>query len=100
MLIPEALAHPNDRRRSPVVGLYAGAGALLLTAVLAARGRLVMGPMSATAALVGTHRLGELVTGGGGEFAARTTRSRSQLDSPLACRFLRMGFHASFISER
>ena len=49
--MPEALAYATIAGVSPVVGLYAAAGALLLYAALGSSRHLVTGPMSATAAL-------------------------------------------------
>ena len=51
VLIPEALAYASIAGVSPVVGLYAAPGALLLYAALGSSRHLVTGPMSATAAL-------------------------------------------------
>jgi MFS superfamily sulfate permease-like transporter len=63
VLIPEALAHAAIAGVSPVVGLYAAPGALLLYAALGSSRHLVTGPMSATAALIaGLLRLGFLAS--------------------------------------
>ena len=51
VLIPEALAYASIAGVSPVVGLYAAPGALILYAALGSSRHLVAGPMSATAAL-------------------------------------------------
>src|SRR3954453_21762493 len=51
VLVPEALAYASIAGVSPVVGLYAAPGALILYAALGSSRHLVVGPMSATAAL-------------------------------------------------
>ena len=49
--MPEALAYATIAGVSPVVGLYAAPGALILYAALGSSKHLVTGPMAATAAL-------------------------------------------------
>ena len=51
VLVPEALAYATIAGVSPVVGLYAAPAALLLYALFGSSRHLVVGPMSATAAL-------------------------------------------------
>jgi hypothetical protein len=51
VLVPEALAYATIAGVSPVVGLYAAPPALLLYALFGSSRHLVVGPMSATAAL-------------------------------------------------
>src|SRR6201991_3098603 len=51
VLIPEALAYATVAGVSPVVGLYAAPPALVLYAAFGSSRHLVVGPMSATAAL-------------------------------------------------
>src|SRR6188472_588910 len=51
VLVPEALAYASIAGVSPVVGLYAAPGALLLYAMFGSSRHLIVGPMSATAAL-------------------------------------------------
>ena len=51
VLVPEALAYASIAGVSPVVGLYAAPPALLLYAAFGSSRHLVVGPMSATAAL-------------------------------------------------
>ena len=46
VLVPEALAYASIAGVSPVVGLYAAPGALLLYAALGSSRHLVTGPMS------------------------------------------------------
>ena len=99
VLIPEALAYATIAGVSPVVGLYAAPGALLLYAALGSSRHLVTGPMSATAAL-SAATVGDLVAGGGGEFAAMTVALATATGiAALLAGLLRLGFLASFISE-
>ena len=72
VLVPEALAYASIAGVSPVVGLYAAPGALLLYRLALGSSRhLVTGPMSATAAL-SAATVGELVAQGDRGFAATT----------------------------
>ena len=77
VLVPEALAYATIAGVSPVVGLYAAPGALLLYAALGSSRHLVTGPMAATAAL-SAATVGELVAQGDRGFAASPPRSRSR----------------------
>src|ERR1700742_2522316 len=99
VLVPEALAYASIAGVSPVVGLYAAPPALLLYAMFGSSRHLVVGPMSATAAL-SAATVGQLVVGSGPHFAAMTaalalTTGAIALGAGLA----RLGFLASFISE-
>jgi sulfate permease, SulP family len=51
VLVPEALAYASIAGVSPVVGLYAAPGALLMYAAFGSSRQLVVGPMAATAPL-------------------------------------------------
>jgi sulfate permease, SulP family len=51
VLVPESLAYATIAGVSPVVGLYAAPAGLVLYAALGSSRQLVVGPMSATAAL-------------------------------------------------
>ena len=51
VLVPEALAYATIAGVPPVVGLYAAVPALVLYAAFGSSRHLVVGPMSATAAL-------------------------------------------------
>ena len=51
VLVPEALAYATIAGAPPVIGLYAAAPALVLYAMFGSSKHLVVGPMSATAAL-------------------------------------------------
>ena len=71
VLVPEALAYASIAGVSPVVGLYAAPGALILYAALGSSRQLVVGPMAA-AAVLSAATVGALVPVGGGRFAALT----------------------------
>jgi SulP family sulfate permease len=71
VLVPEALAYASIAGVSPVVGLYAAPGALVLCAALGGSRRLVVGPMSA-AAVLSAATVGALVPVGSGRFAMLT----------------------------
>jgi sulfate permease, SulP family len=99
VLIPEALAYATIAGVSPVVGLYAAPGALLLYAALGSSRHLVTGPMSATAAL-SAATVADLVTGDAGAFATATAAlAICTGTAALIAGLLRLGFLASFISE-
>src|SRR3954466_15264805 len=68
VLVPESLAYATIAGVSPVVGLYAAPGALLVYAAFGSSRHLVVGPMAATAALS---------AGGGGGLGGCRRRSRS-----------------------
>ena len=99
VLVPEALAYAAIAGVSPVVGLYAAPGALILYAALGSSRHLVTGPMAATAALSAATV---------GEMAKANTDAFTQLTIALAlcvgaaavlAGLLRLGFLAAFISE-
>src|SRR3954469_2145439 len=69
VLVPEALAYATIAGVSPVVGLYAAPGALILYAALGSSRYLVTGPMAATAAL-SAATVADLVPVGDHRFAA------------------------------
>ena len=99
VLVPEALAYAVIAGVPPVTGLYAAPAALLLYAAFGSSRHLVVGPMSATAALSaatvavmatqGTPRFTELT------IALAITAGVIGLVAGLA----RLGFVASLISE-
>ncbi|MGC1167049.1 MAG: SulP family inorganic anion transporter [Solirubrobacterales bacterium] len=100
VLVPEALAYASIAGVSPVVGLYAAPGALLLYAALGSSRQLVTGPMAATAAL-SAATVGDLVAqSSGDQFLAFTTGLAIAAGvAALAAGVLRLGFLANFISE-
>src|SRR2546421_11289493 len=71
VLVPEALAYAGIAGVSPVVGLYAAPGALILYAALGSSRHLVTGPMAATAAL-SAAAVGDRAAGGSNEFVQLT----------------------------
>jgi high affinity sulfate transporter 1 len=99
VLVPEALAYATIAGVSPVVGLYAAPGALILYAALGSSRQLVTGPMAATAAL-SAATVGDLVAGGGDQFLAFTTGLAIATGAAaLIAGVLRLGFLANFVSE-
>ncbi len=99
VLVPEALAYATIAGVSPVVGLYAAPGALILYAAFGSSRHLVTGPMAATAAL-SAAAVGNLVAAGATSFLALTTTLALVTGAlALLAGLLRLGFLASFISE-
>jgi sulfate permease, SulP family len=99
VLVPEALAYATIAGVSPVVGLYAAPGALILYAALGSSRHLVTGPMAATAAL-SAATVGEYASGGSSEFVAMTAALAITVGiAALLAAVLRLGFLANFISE-
>jgi high affinity sulfate transporter 1 len=99
ILVPEALAYASIAGVSPVVGLYAAPGALILYAALGSSRHLVTGPMAATAAL-SAATVGDLVAHSDGQFLAFTTGLAIATGlAALIAGGLRLGFLAGFISE-
>lgn len=99
VLVPEALAYASIAGVSPVVGLYAAPGALILYAALGSSRQLIVGPMSATAAL-SAATVAALVPVSGDRYVAMTAALAITTGiSALLAGMLRLGFLASFISE-
>jgi len=99
VLVPESLAYASIAGVSPVVGLYAAPPALLLYAAFGSSRHLIVGPMSATAAL-SAAAVADLATGGPENFAAFTAMLALVTGLiALVAGLLRLGFLASFISE-
>jgi SulP family sulfate permease len=99
VLVPEALAYASIAGVSPVVGLYAAPGALILYAALGSSRQLIAGPMSATAAL-SAATVAALVPIGSDRFTAMTAALAITTGlAALLAGVLRLGFVASFISE-
>ncbi|HET6510269.1 MAG TPA: SulP family inorganic anion transporter [Baekduia sp.] len=100
VLVPEALAYASIAGVSPVVGLYAAPGALILYAALGSSRQLITGPMSATAALSAATVAALVPAAGGDRFVAMTaTLAIATGLCALVAGLLRLGFLASFISE-
>ena len=99
ILVPQALAYASIANVSPVVGLYAAPGALLLYAALGSSRVLVMGPMAAAAAL-SAATVADVVPVGDGRFAAMTAGLAIVAGAAaLIAGLLRLGFLADFISQ-
>jgi sulfate permease, SulP family len=98
VLVPEALAYATIAGVSPVVGLYAAPPALLLYAAFGSSRHLVVGPMSATAALSAAAVAD--VASNGDDFAAITAALAIATGVvALVAGLARLGFFSNFISE-
>jgi SulP family sulfate permease len=99
VLVPEALAYASIAGVSPVVGLYAAPGALLLYAAFGSSRHLVVGPMSATAALSAAAVADVAMPDSAGFVAHTAALAITTGLIALVAGLLRLGFLASFISE-
>ncbi len=99
LLVPESLAYATIAGVHPVVGLYAAVPALVLYALLGSSRHLVVGPMSATAALSGS--VAAAYGGGtvGGVLTATVVLALTVGVIGVVAGGLRLGFLSSFISE-
>lgn len=99
VLVPEALAYATIAGVPPVVGLYAAVPSLVLYALAGSSRHLVVGPMSATAAL-SAALITPLAGADGGRYIALTTALAIATGVVgLIAGLLRLGFVAAFISE-
>lgn len=99
VLVPESLAYATIAGVSPVVGLYAAVPALVLYAALGSSRHLVVGPMSATAAL-SAGIVGTFVAAGDDRYVALTIALALVTGViGVVAGLARLGFLASFISE-
>jgi len=99
VLVPESLAYASIAGVSPVVGLYAAPPALVLYALFGSSRHLIVGPMSATAAL-SAAAVASLATQGQPEYVTFTAALAIVAGIvALVAGLLRLGFLASFISE-
>ena len=99
VLVPEALAYASIAGVSPVVGLYAAPAALVVYALLGSSRQLVVGPMSATAAL-SAAAIADMSPAGANAYAALTATLAIAVGiAALIAGLLRLGFVANFISE-
>jgi len=99
VLVPEALAYASIAGVSPVIGLYAAPPALIFYAMFGSSRHLVVGPMSATAAL-SAAAVADLTVGGPKDVLAFTGVLAIMTGlMALAAGVLRLGFLANFISE-
>jgi SulP family sulfate permease len=99
VLVPESLAYASIAGVSPVVGLYAAPPALFFYALFGSSRHLIVGPMSATAAL-SAATVADLIAPAGQDFAAFTAALAITTGvAALLAGILRLGFLANFISE-
>jgi sulfate permease, SulP family len=99
VLVPEALAYATIAGVSPVVGLYAAPAALLLYALIGSSRQLVVGPMSATAAL-SAAAIAQFAAGASDDFVALTAALALVTGViALVAGLARLGFLANLISE-
>ncbi|MCB0870233.1 MAG: SulP family inorganic anion transporter [Solirubrobacterales bacterium] len=98
VLVPEALAYATIAGVSPIVGLYAAPGALLIYAALGSSRRLVTGGDAATAALSAAI-VGGMVAGDSGAFVQTTAALAICVGLiALLAGIARLGFVVNFIS--
>ena len=99
VLVPEALAYASIAGVPPVYGLYAAPGALILYAALGSSRQLIVGPMSATAAL-SAATVASFATAGTDRFFQLTVVLAIMTGVvALVAGLLRLGFLANYISE-
>ncbi|MGW5923040.1 SulP family inorganic anion transporter [Nocardia fluminea] len=99
VLVPEALAYATIAGVPPVVGLYAAVPALVLYALAGSSRHLVVGPMSATAALSAAI-IAPLAGADNGRYIALTAALAIATGlAGLLAGLIRLGFIAAFISE-
>lgn len=98
VLVPEALAYATIAGVSPIVGLYAAPGALLLYAAIGTSRNLITGANAAAAALSAAV-VGGIVAGDSGAFA-QTTAALAICIGIIAvvAGIARLGFVVNFIS--
>lgn len=99
VLVPEALAYATIAGVPPVAGLYAAVPALVLYAAAGSSRHLVVGPMSATAAL-SAAMIAPLAGGDNARFVGLSVALAVVTGvAGLLAGLIRLGFIASFISE-
>jgi sulfate permease, SulP family len=99
VLVPESLAYASIAGVSPVVGLYAAPAALVLYAAFGSSRHLIVGPMSATAALSAAI-VADFALPGDDLFTTTTVALALVVGVvALVAGLLRLGFVANFISE-
>ncbi|MGN5237049.1 SulP family inorganic anion transporter [Rhodococcus sp. SJ-3] len=99
VLVPEALAYATIAGVPPVIGLYAAIPSLILYAAAGSSRHLVVGPMSATAALSAAIIAPIAGTDDGKFVALSAALAIATGIVGLIAGFARLGFVASFISE-
>ncbi|WP_305093621.1 SulP family inorganic anion transporter [Prescottella sp. R16] len=99
VLVPESLAYATIAGVTPVVGLYAAVPALVLYAAAGSSRHLVVGPMSATAALSAAI-VAPVAGADGGHYLTLTAVLAIVTGiAGLLAGLCRLGFAAAFISE-
>ncbi len=99
VLVPEALAYATIAGVPPVIGLYAAIPSLILYAAAGSSRHLVVGPMSATAALSAAI-IAPIAGADDGKYLALSAGLAIATGIVgLIAGFARLGFIASFISE-
>ncbi|MEV6071224.1 SulP family inorganic anion transporter [Nocardia sp. NPDC052001] len=99
VMVPEALAYASIAGVPPVAGLYAALPALVLYALAGSSRHLIVGPMSATAALSAAI-ITPLAGADSGRYIALTTALAITTGLVgLLAGLIRLGFVAAFISE-
>ncbi|HEY1485249.1 MAG TPA: SulP family inorganic anion transporter [Micromonosporaceae bacterium] len=99
VLVPESLAYATIAGVPPVVGLYAAVPSLILYALLGSSRHLIVGPMSATAAL-SAGIVAVYARAGTDDYAAITAALAIMTGiAGIVAGLLRLGFLANFISE-
>ncbi|MFJ1456506.1 SulP family inorganic anion transporter [Nocardia sp. N2S4-5] len=99
VLVPEALAYASIAGVPPVTGLYAAVPALILYALAGSSRHLVVGPMSATAALSAAIVTPLAGADGGRYLGLSTVLALATGVAGLLAGLARLGFVAAFISE-
>jgi len=99
VLVPESLAYASIAGLPPVVGLYAAVPALVLYALAGSSRHLIVGPMSATAALSAAIIMPVAHGDSVRYFALSTALAICAGLAGMLAALLRLGFIASFISE-
>ncbi|MGW5516306.1 SulP family inorganic anion transporter [Nocardia africana] len=99
VLVPEALAYASIAGVPPVVGLYAAVPSLVLYALAGSSRHLVVGPMSATAALSAAIVTPMAGADGGRYIAFSAGLAIATGIVGLIAGAIRLGFVAAFISE-
>lgn len=99
VLVPEALAYATIAGVPPVVGLYAAVPSLVLYALAGSSRHLVVGPMSATAALSAAIVTPTAGADGGRYIALSAGLAIATGIVGLIAGAIRLGFVAAFISE-
>ncbi|MFD4461970.1 SulP family inorganic anion transporter [Nocardia sp. NPDC058480] len=99
VMVPEALAYATIAGVAPVVGLYAAVPSLVLYALVGSSRHLIVGPMSATAALSAAIIAPIAGADNGRYLVLSTALAIATGIVGLLAGLIRLGFIAAFISE-